>query len=378
MFERILASLNAAALGDAPWLAATGLIDEFCGTKGSFLVFGDGIAQDDICIFFAQFCMRGERRGDLERLYFETYHAVDERLPRIRLLADSELTPVRSLFSEQEMKTSAVYNEALPLSDCRDSLNVRLDGPEGSRIVWVVGDPVEGDGWSGEQVESIQCLLPHIRQFVQTRQALADAGALGASVARLLDNVRTGVVQLDRRGQVMAANDRARDILRRGDGLSDRSGLLQATLPAEDTRLQGLLARALPFPGGPGAGGSMMVSRAQTLQRLILHVSPVNGDGPDTRSSRVGALVLVIDPANRNGVDADRVGTLLGLTPAESEVAAMLAQGRTIREIAAETGRSQTTIRWHMRHIFAKHGLSRQVELVQLVTALGDVSGSRQ
>ena len=55
----------------------------------------------------------------------------------------------------------------------------------------------------------------------------------------------------------------------------------------------------------------------------------------------------------------------------------MLAQGRTIREIAAETGRSRTTVRWHIRHIFAKHNIARQVELVQLVTTLGEFAGPR-
>ena len=55
-----------------------------------------------------------------------------------------------------------------------------------------------------------------------------------------------------------------------------------------------------------------------------------------------------------------------------------LALGRTTREIAAETGRSVTTIKRHIRHIFAKHGLSRQVQPVQLVMSLGGVPGIRR
>ena len=291
LFERIVLSLSDVALGDVPWLASAGLIEEFLEASGSFLIFGDGAALDDVCIFFAQFCMGGERRDDLERMYFETYHAVDERLPRVRLLADSELVTTRSLFTEDELKTSAVYNEAMPLARTRDSLHVRLDGPKGSRIVWAVGDPVEGDGWSGEHVESIRLLLPYIRHFVRVQQTLADAGALESSLTGLLDNVRVGVLQLDRRGRVMAVNDRARDILRRADGLTDRDGLLQAALPAEDTRLQCLLAGALPIPGRVRAGGSMMVSRPHAPQQLIVHVNPVNEARPNSYRASVGALV---------------------------------------------------------------------------------------
>ena len=97
----------------------------------------------------------------------------------------------------------------------------------------------------------------------------------------------------------------------------------------------------------------MMVRRGRSLPRLVMHVSPVNEGGLDLRQSRVGALVLLVDPTSRTDIDPDRVGDLLGLTPAESQVA--LAQGKTIRDIAAATGRSQTTIRWHIKHIFAKH-----------------------
>ena len=184
---------------------------------------GDGAVQDDVDIFFARFCYRGQRREDWEREYFAVFHARDERIPRLRVLPDSELVHVSSLYTEEEKKLSAAYNEALPRSGTRDSLNVRLDGPDGSRIVWAIADPVDSDGWSSERVETIGRLLPHLRQFVRMRQALVGARALGASMIELLDNVRTSVVQLDRRARIMAANDRASAFLRilRADGRNE-------------------------------------------------------------------------------------------------------------------------------------------------------------
>ena len=285
------------------------------------LVTGDGTAQEDVDIFFARFCFRGERHAELEREYFGVWHAVDERLPRIRQLPDSRLAPVSDLFSEGEMRTSAVYNELMPRTGTRDSLSVRLNGPDGSRIVWTIADPVEGDGWSSAQVETIENLLPHLRQFVRVRAALVDARALSSSMAGLLDSVRTGIVQLDRRGRVVAANDAARALLRGADGLSDAGGRLRATLPEEDAAFQGLVAKALPFLGGPGAGGSMRLSRAGSLPSLVLHVSPVHEGGGEPGQARIGALVLALDPAWRWDIDPERVADLLGLTPAESRIA---------------------------------------------------------
>ena len=127
-------------------------------------------------------------------------------------------------------------------------------------------------------------------------------------------------------------------MLRRGDGLWDESGRLRASLPEEDAALQKLLARALPFLGGPVVGGSMVVSRPETLSRLVLHVSPVHDAGAGPGQSRIGALVLAVDPADRTGIDPERVGEVLGLTRAESHIAVLLAQGKTIDDIAVETG----------------------------------------
>ena len=369
LFERIVASLHEATFDDALWPATSGLIDEACGSKGNMLVFADGAGEDGVEILFARFCFRGERYEDRERGYFEDYYSLDERVPRLRQLPDSQLVHVNSLFTDAEMKVSAVYNEAVVHCDARDSLNVRLDGPHGSRIVWTIADPIDGDGWSSSQVETLERLLPHLRQFVRVRHALVDARALGSSHATLLENTGFGVVQLDLRGRIVAANDRARAMLRKGDGLCHRDGLLQASVPADDDTLQRLLARALPPFGRQGASGSMMVRRALVSPRLHLHVSPVN----HARATRVGALLLVVDPADRAVVDPMFVTSALGLTLAEGHIAVSLAQGKSVRDLAIETGRSEGTVRWHIKRIHTKLGISRQVDLVRLVLALADI-----
>ncbi len=370
--QRILASLHEAVLDDSHWPATSGLIDEACGTKSNFLVSGEGTSQKDGAVFFARACLRGRHYQELEQLYFEVYFPLDERIGRMTQLPDSRLVHVSSLYTDEELKISRVYNEALPLYSARDSLNVRLDGPAGSHIVWVIGDPVEGHGWSSSRVETIERLLPHLRQYMRVRQALVDAGALGSSLATLLENKKTGVIQLDRRGRIVEANDHARHLLRSGDGLVDRSGLLHASSSTDDQKLQKLLAGALPPFGRQGASGSLVVRRSLLSPALVVHISPVGENQTDSRSQRVAALVLVMDPLNRATVDPALVAATLGLTPAESHVAVLLAQGKTIRDIAFEAGRSTGTIQWHIKQIFNKHGLSRQVELVQLVWMVAD------
>ena len=176
----------------------------------------------------------------------------------------------------------------------------------------------------------------------------------------------------------MAANDRARDLLRTGDGLFDEGGFLYARTPGDNAELQRLLTRALPPFGAQGAGGSTMVTRSSVLSPLVLHVNPVGRQETDLRVWPVATLVLVVDPAGQIRIDPAVAAAALGLTGMESRVAVLLAEGMNVREVAAATDRRESTIRSHVKHMFDKHGLSRQAELVHLVQSLAGVPESRR
>ena len=372
-FERIVDSLNEAMLDDAHWPHASALIDEACGARGNFLTFEDGFPADNIRFLFAKTYYRGEDRAAWLKEYFRTYYSLDESLPRWRQLPDSKIGHIADLFSEEERRTSIAYNEAAPRFEYEDGLNVRLDGPCGSSIAWGIANPIDSGGWTSSRLDMIARVLPHLRQYVRVRSALVDADALGASATELLTNAHTGVIQLNMRGRIVDANDSARELLRRNDGLSDAGKELHATWPDDDKRLQKLLARALPRRIGQGVSGSMLVRREPSLPRLALHAKPVSSLDAGHRARRVAALVLVVDPVRRARVEPDLVEAMLELTPAETEIAVMLAQGRTVRQIATATGRGYSTVRTHLKHIFAKLGGSRQFEVVQAVLALSSL-----
>ena len=322
-FEHILAALYDAMLDDARWPAASALIDEACGITGNDLMVGEG-PKDDVQADFVGVYSRGQRREDLEREYLENYHPTDERVPRFRQLPDSRPTHVTDLYTAEELKTSPTYNEALARAGQQDAVNTRLDGPDGSHIAWALGDPVDSDGWGSSRVAMVTGLLPHIRQFVRVRQALVRAEARNTTVTALLDNPRIGVFHLDRRGHIMAANDRARSILRGGDGLSDRDGMLHARAPADQVRLERLLGDALPASGAATVSGSMLLRRSPVLPPFVVHVKPGGVPQPHYGARHVAALVLIVEPGRRHRVDPDLVARTLELTPTETQVGGLV------------------------------------------------------
>lgn len=374
---RVVVSLNEAALDDTRWPATSALIGDACGIRSNALFYGFELPNGDGELVLARLFYGGQRDRELEREYVDDYYPGDEAVPRVRRLPDSQVVHVRDLYSEQDRKTSAAYNEMLPRLGYENSLDVRLDGPHDTRIVWSIGDPIGGGDWSSGQIDTIKRLLPHLKQYVGIRQALVDAHALGRSLAGLLDNGGCGVIQLGPRGRIVETNDLARSLLNRNDGLYDRGGHLRAWSPSDDSSLQALLERALPRSGRHGVSGSMTVRRPSIFPRLALHISPLGDAQMDFRPSGVVALVLVVDPMSRARIDSGLVSEALGLTPTQGQVAALLAEGNTIREIAAATGRKESTVRWHLHHVCSKLGISKQVEVVHLVLSLAGIAPPR-
>ena len=373
VYERILTSLYDAMLDDTHWPATSALIDEACGITSNCLLVGEG-PPDDLRVLTVGLYYRGQRHEDLEREYLEVYHPIDERIPRFRQLPDSHLVHVKDLYTAEELKTSPTYNEILLRSQYQNGLNVRLDGPDTSHISWGLGDPVASDGWGSSEIATIKRLLPHIRQFIRVRQALVRAEAGDTTVTALLDNPRIGVLHLDRRGQIIAVNDRARSILRHGDGLSDRDGvLLGARTPDDQLRLEGLVAAALPAGDAIAVSGSMLLVRSSGLPPFVVHVKPVAVPQPDYGARHVAALVLIVEPRSQHRIDPGLVARTLGLTPMESRVAVWLAEGRSVDEMAGAMGNTKHAVYWHLQRIYRKLSISRQTELVRLVLPLADL-----
>ena len=372
MFERTLAALYEAMLDDTHWPATSALIDEACGLVGNALAVGDG-PKEAVWVNVVGIYARGERRTDLEREYLESYRPKDERVVRLRQLPDSRLVPTRDLYTTEETKTSATFKEMLLKSNAQDGLNARLAGLNGSDIFWGTANPATREGWGSSQLTLITRLLPHIRQFVRVRQALGNADALKATAAALLENRQVGVIHLDRRGRVVEANDRARHLLLRGDGLSDRDGVLRAGSPDDQRELDRLVAGALPTDGGVAVSSSMPLRRSDGLLPLAIHIKPMGVPQPDYGGRDIAALVLLVEPDRRYRIDPGLVAKTLGLTPMESRVAVWLAEGRSVDDIVRVTGRAENTIYWHLKQIYEKLYISRQTDLVRLVLSIAEL-----
>jgi DNA-binding CsgD family transcriptional regulator len=84
-----------------------------------------------------------------------------------------------------------------------------------------------------------------------------------------------------------------------------------------------------------------------------------------TDAARV--LALVHHPTRVIRIDRLLIAEQHGLTATEAELAAQLAEGRTLTELANARGTSEQTARTHLKRILDKTETRRQADLVRLL-----------
>ncbi len=184
-----------------------------------------------------------------------------------------------------------------------------------------------------------------------------------------LDRTGTATLAVDRDGRILFQDRRAEALLRDGDGVRT----LRGRLVSADTSAAADLARlirtaadtAADGSGGGGAvGGGVTLDRGDGNSPLSILVAPFRPE--PGAAPQAAALVFIRDPDSVNPAP-QLLQDLFGLTPMEATIGAKLAEGAALERIAASMGISLSTVRTHLKSLFAKTGTARQAELVALI-----------
>ncbi len=222
-----------------------------------------------------------------------------------------------------------------------------------------------------DATELLLWLAPHLQRAAALAFEMTKVEIERATLATALDRLTLGVIAVDGDLTVQMTNPVARAWLDKGDGLRVIEGRIAAAHYDDQQRLAGIVRSALDRDGG--AVGAIPLRRAGDRRPLTLIVEAVPSTaGAPNEVSR--ALILFGDPDERAEVDLEQLGNLFGLTRAEGRVAARLAAGKRLSEVASDLGISHQTARSYLKAVFRKTNTCRQSELVGLL--LGQPSSS--
>jgi DNA-binding CsgD family transcriptional regulator len=137
-------------------------------------------------------------------------------------------------------------------------------------------------------------------------------------------------------------------------------------------RIRLAIARCASTAAGLGteAGVRIPILGEDAAPALLIEVRALRDTAAELDPGLRGAVMFVIDPSHGNVVDEIGLTSLYGLTAAESEVARLLLDGRSVDQISDIRRTARETTRNQIKSILSKTGTSRQLDLVRLATLI--------
>lgn len=286
-------------------------------------------------------------------------------LPSDRIVTADEMV------GESNWLNSEYYRQFCEPAGVRYVMGADIHTEEGSECRFRICRPAEAPPFSAADKALCQMLLPHFENAVRLYTSIDAAESERQLLAGTVDRMLLGTVILDEAGTVLKTNSVAHHILRENDGLRIAQGLLEAGYGAENRELYRLIKLALQgITSTAGAvSQAMSISRPSGRAKLGLALRSIPpGDWLETRH-RPTVAVFIRDPESRSQASREMIQRLFGLTPAESSLALLLADGQSLDEAAVQLGVRKNTARAQLRAIFSKTGVTRQTALVRLLLA---------
>jgi DNA-binding CsgD family transcriptional regulator len=311
----------------------------------------------------------GALTGDYAALYRTRWGAVD---PRRRFL---ERAHVESIFVSHYDRVDAVLEDGgferafLAEQGIAHSLGANLTAIGHNYRQVYIERAVGRAPFAAAEVVEFRRLVHHMANAERLARAVDERALDWELPQRILDNMSVGALVADQNGQVRFANAAADEILAENDGLSRRDNRIQAARSFETNSLLAALRDVAAAGRGEKRDGALLIARPSGKRPYAVVVMPLSSDfGSDAKAAR--ALIFVSDLAHRNNELAPRLSQFFGLSKAEARVAAGIAEGRRLTEIAQEFDVRMPTVRTQLRAVLKKVGATRQADLVRIVLAL--------
>jgi DNA-binding CsgD family transcriptional regulator len=208
-------------------------------------------------------------------------------------------------------------------------------------------------------------LAPYLRLWLAHRHQSRRLSGM----ATALDATDIATYLIDAGGNLLFANACGERLISDGDGLRRAGTALAATDMSDTVKLRVALDHvvSLASAGGAAPGKATIVplrrgDERRPLVAVVMGAAALPG-GPDDPA----AIVQVFNPETDVGQFLLPICQLYGLSPSETRLVALLAEGVSVNEAAERMRVKVPTLRTYLKQIFAKTQTSRQSDLIRLM-----------
>ncbi|MBS0507975.1 MAG: helix-turn-helix transcriptional regulator [Proteobacteria bacterium] len=332
--------------------------------------------------------MRNELQGNFVSLIVRTVTAEDTGLivsvsegrralelntPNLSVSPFTGMQPDRlvtngDVIADGEWRASAYYRDWCAPHDVYHVMAADIGTRAGEVYGFRVTRSESAPPFSGADKELGRRLIPHIKRALNLHQSIHQDRKVLSLYSRAMAQLLVGVVVLDKDCNVIECNPAAKSILDMQDGLRVAGNQLEATYANDNRKLQRMVKDALSHNQGPKMAltEALSISRPSGQLAWGVVVQSISPDQWTEGKQRPAVAVFVRDSEGKTQPPVKLAQQLFQLTPAETMLAIQLANGMSLEEAAEALNIRRNTARAHLRSIFSKTGVRRQMELVRI------------
>ena len=359
----LIGDIYDAVLDKSLWIGVLGRAAHFVGAQAGALLWRNAVTRTaDVVHTFGI-------ETPYSQSYTEQYAKLDPTATPMFLREVGEVVSTTDLLPYSEFVQTRFYKEWARPQGLIDQVQANLDKSTTSFVhlsFWRSSGMVDD-----ATRECMRLIVPHMRRAVLVAHLVDHRTAEAATFGDALDGIGAGLFFVDASGRIVHANAGGHAMLAQGTLLRAIGGRL---VPNDASAEQGLLETFSMAEGGDEALGTRGVAVplvARDGEHYVAHVLPLTAGARRRAGAAYAAVAAVF--VHKAGLDMpspqEVIAKFYKLTPTELRVLFAIVQVGGVPNVAEAMGISESTVKTHLRRLFAKTGSDRQADLVKLVAA---------
>jgi DNA-binding CsgD family transcriptional regulator len=295
-----------------------------------------------------------------EQLYVSKYVRFDPTTVGQRLADVGQLVSLVDIMPYREFEDTRFHQEWAAPQGLVDFLSTPLDKSANGAALFGVFRHEDHGVVDDEARRRISLIAPHVRRAALIGNVLDTKTAETTAFIEALNGLAAAVFLVDSNCRVVFANLSGREMLEDGRILRLRNDAL-ATADSRPVLADAIVA-AGRGDAGLGASGIAVPLSAPPQAPWLAHVLPLtSGARRQTGKNFAAVAAVFVHQTSREAPSAMQfMSKLYRLTPGEMRVLSAMGEVCGISAVADVVGISETTVKTHLRRLFAKTGTKRQ------------------
>jgi DNA-binding CsgD family transcriptional regulator len=311
----------------------------------------------------------------LKQAYRDHFVHLDMFAPTLKQSAIGEMIHGDTAVPWSQQLKSEFYNDYMRPQGVRYVLGATLARDSQHHLLFGLQRSKQQGDFTQEHLKLIRLVAPHIAKTVQIHRQLHAVTTQKCWALSALNRLKIGVILLDAQGRPEFVNSAANQFMNDCGCIIADDGLLLTNV-TETLQLHHLISDAATCAIGRRhrfASSNLMMNNLtvttpeQSIRIQAIPLPRLLSDQAWNFGASDSCVALFITTANSSFINAHQLVELYGLTPAETKLAILIAEGIDLETAAKRLCVSIQTIRTQLKSIFAKTNVSRQAELVALL-----------